>query len=128
MKKFPFYRQLDAMDCGPSCLRMIAKHYGKNFSVRQLRENSFILRTGVNLLGLSEAAESIGFRATGIRTTLNKLKEQSKLPCILHWNQAHFVVLHKISQKRERTIFHIADPAYGLIEYEEAEFKNCWIR
>lgn len=127
MKKFPFYRQLDAMDCGPSCLRMIAKHYGKNFSVRQLRENSFILRTGVNLLGLSEAAESIGFRATGIRTTLNKLKEQSKLPCILHWNQAHFVVLHKISQKRGRTIFHIADPAYGLIEYEEAEFKNCWI-
>lgn len=127
MKKFPFYHQLDAMDCGPSCLRMIAKYHGKKFSVQQLRENSFIQRTGVNLLGLSEAAESIGFRATGVRTTLNKLKLQSKLPCILHWNQRHFVVLYRISQKGSMYIFHIADPAYGLLKYNEAELKNCWV-
>lgn len=69
--KFPFYRQLDGMDCGPTCLRMIARYYGKKFSVQQLRENSYIQRTGVNLLGISEAAESIGLRTTGIRTTID---------------------------------------------------------
>ena len=119
--------QLDAMDCGPSCLRMIAKYYGKSFSVQQLREKSCILRTGVNLSGLSEAAESIGLRTICVRTSIQKLKEQAKLPCIIHWNQVHFVVLHKISKEKEKYFFHIADPAYGLIKYEEHEFKNCWI-
>ena len=99
MKKFPFYKQLDGMDCGPTCLRMIARHYGKTFSVQQLREQSFIQRTGVNLLGISEAAASIGLRATGIRTTIERLKSQAKLPCILHWNQEHFVVLYKVEKK-----------------------------
>lgn len=127
MKRFPFYRQLDAMDCGPSCLRMIAKFYGKSFSVQQLRDQSFIQRTGVNMLGISEAAESIGMRATGIRTTIEKLKEQSKLPCILHWNQQHFVVLYDVKINKENSYFYIADPAYGLLKYEEEEFEKCWI-
>lgn len=125
--KFPFYRQLDAMDCGPTCLRMIARYYGKKYSVQQLRENSYIQRTGVNLLGISEAAESIGLRTTGIRTTIDKLKQQSKLPCILHWNQIHFVVLYKVEKSKGKTYFHIADPAYGLLKYEEEELKKCWI-
>lgn len=125
--KFPFYRQLDAMDCGPTCLRMIARHYGKKFSVQQLRENSYIQRTGVNLLGISEAAESIGLRTTGIRTTIDRLKQQSKLPCILHWNQMHFVVLYRVEKSKGKTFFHIADPAYGLLKYEEEELKKCWI-
>lgn len=116
--KFPFYRQLDGMDCGPTCLRMIARYYGKKFSVQQLRENSYIQRTGVNLLGISEAAESIGLRTTGIRTTIDKLKQQSKLPCILHWNQMHFVVLYRVEESKGKTFFHIADPAYGLLKYE----------
>lgn len=102
---FPFYKQLDAMDCGPTCLRMIAKFHGKTFSVQQLRDNSFIQRTGVNMLGISEAAESIGMRATGVRTSIDKLKEQTKLPCILHWNQAHFVVLYKIEKKKTKHFF-----------------------
>lgn len=127
MSKFPFYKQLDSMDCGPTCLRMIAKHYGKTFSVQQLREQSYIQRTGVNLLGVSEAATSIGLRATGIRTSIEKLKQQSKLPCILHWNQDHFVVLYKIEKKRNNTWFYIADPAYGLLKYEEQELKRCWV-
>lgn len=125
--KFPFYRQLDGMDCGPTCLRMIARYYGKKFSVQQLRENSYIQRTGVNLLGISEAAESIGLRTTGIRTTIDKLKHQSKLPCILHWNQMHFVVLYRVEKSKGKTYFHIADPAYGLLKYEEEELKKCWI-
>ena len=127
MSKFPFYKQLDGMDCGPTCLRMIAKHYGKTFSVQQLRERSFIQRTGVNLLGISEAAASIGLRTTGVRTTIGRLKEQSKLPCILHWNQEHFVVLYKIEQRKGKTWFYIADPAYGLLKYEEPELKKCWV-
>jgi len=106
---------------------MIAKHYGKSFSVQQLRENSHIVRTGVNLLGLSEAAESIGFRSTCVRTSIQKLKEQAKLPCIIHWNQEHFVVLYRIKKKKNKWIFCISDPAYGLLEYEEQEFKKCWI-
>ena len=125
--KFPFYRQLDGMDCGPTCLRMIARYYGKKFSVQQLRESSFIQRTGVNLLGISEAAESIGLRTTGIRTTIDNLKQQSKLPCILHWNQMHFVVLYRIEKSKGKVFFHIADPAYGLLKYEEGELKKCWI-
>jgi len=125
--KFPFFRQLDGMDCGPSCLRMIAKHYGRSFSVQQLREKSHILRTGVNLLGLSEAAESIGLRSTCVRTSIQKLTEQAKLPCIIHWNQNHFVVLYLITRKNNNFFFHIADPAHGLLKYEEQEFKNCWI-
>lgn len=103
--KFPFYRQLDGMDCGPTCLRMIARYYGKKFSVQQLRDSSFIQRTGVNLLGISEAAESIGLRTTGLRTTIDNLKQQSKLPCILHWNQMHFVVLYRIEKSKGKVFF-----------------------
>ena len=125
--KFPFYMQLDGMDCGPSCLRMIAKYYGRSFSIQQLREKSYILRNGVNLLGLSEAAESIGFRSLCVRTTIQKMKDQARFPCIIHWNQEHFVVLYKISKKKEQWYFHVADPAHGLLKYEEQEFKNCWI-
>jgi len=124
---FPFYRQLDGMDCGPSCLRMVAKYYGRSFSIQQLREKSHILRTGVNLLGLSDAAESIGLRSICVRTTIQKLKDQAKLPCIIHWNQNHFVVLYQITRNKNKWFFHIADPAYGLMKYEEQEFKNCWI-
>ena len=71
--KFPFFRQLDAVDCGLSCLRIIARYYGKSFSVQHLREKSYILRTGVNLMGLSEAAESIGFRTTAVRTSIPEI-------------------------------------------------------
>lgn len=125
--KFPFYKQLDAMDCGPTCLRMIARYYGKKFSVQQLREKSYIQRTGVNLLGISEAAESIGLRTTGVRTTIDKLRQQSKLPCILHWNQQHFVVLYKVAKEYGQTYFYIADPAYGLLKYREEGLMKCWL-
>ena len=127
MMKFPFYMQLDGMDCGPSCLRMVAKHYGRSFSVQQLREKSYIVRTGVNLLGLSEAAESIGLRSLCVRTTIQKLKDQARFPCIIHWNQEHFVVLYRITKKKNQWFFHVADPAHGLLKYAEQEFKNCWI-
>ncbi len=124
---FPFYQQLDAMDCGPSCLRMIAKHYGKSYSLQTLRERSFITRQGVSMLGVSDAAESIGFRTTGVKVTLAKLQEDVPLPCVLHWNQNHFVVLYKIQKRRNgKSVYHIADPAHGLVKYEEKLFLRCW--
>jgi ATP-binding cassette subfamily B protein len=111
LKKFPHYRQLDSMDCGPTCLRMIARYYGKSYSLQTLRERSFITREGVSMLGISDAAESIGFRTMGVRITLKQLQEDMPLPCILHWNQNHFVVCYDIRQTRKGWIYRIADPA-----------------
>ena len=76
---FHFYFQLNAKDCGPICLRMIAKHYGKEYSLQTLRERSYITREGVSMLGVSEAAESIGFRTIGVRITLKQLQEDTPL-------------------------------------------------
>ena len=82
--EFPIYRQLDAKDCGPSCLRMIAKFYGRVYSIQNLREKAFITREGVSMLGISEAAEAIGFRTQGVRITVEELEKECPLPCILH--------------------------------------------
>lgn len=115
------------MDCGPTCLRIIAKHYGRNYTLQRLREISGINREGVSLLGISEAAEKIGFRTTGVRLSLEKLLEID-LPCILHWQQKHFVVLYKIGSKSSsKRTYHISDPARGLIEYNETDFLRCWL-
>ncbi|MBE5322226.1 peptidase domain-containing ABC transporter [Pedobacter sp. MR2016-19] len=122
MRTFPFYKQPDQMDCGPSCLRMVAKHYGKNFSLQRLRQISGINKEGVSLLGISEAAEKIGFRTTGSKITLSQLTE-TELPLILHWNQNHFVVLYRIKNKT----YYIADPAKGLIKYNLSEFVKHWL-
>jgi len=97
-KSFPIYTQLDSMDCGPTCLRMIAKHYGRSYTLQTLRERSFITREGVSMLGISDAAESIGMHTQGVRITLEQLMNDAPLPCILHWNQNHFVVLYKVSR------------------------------
>lgn len=122
-KQFPLYNQLDSMDCGPTCLRMVAKYYGKSYSLQTLRERSFITRQGVSMLGISEAAETIGFRTNGVKITLAQLKKDAPLPCILHWNQNHFVVLYKIKGDK----FYIADPGSTLVRYNENEFSSCWI-
>lgn len=124
---FPHYHQLDAKDCGPTCLRMIARFYGKNYSLQTLRERSFITREGVSMLGISDAAESIGFHTSGVRITLKQLKEDMPLPCILHWRQNHFVVCYDIREKRTGWQFRIADPATKLIDYPEEEFAKCWL-
>jgi len=98
MKKFPHYRQLEQMDCGPTCLRMVAKHYGRHYSAQTMRERAQIGKDGVSMLGIAEAAEAVGFKTVGVRVTLDKLVEDAPLPCILHWGQNHFVVLHKVTK------------------------------
>lgn len=110
------------MDCGPSCLRMIAAFYGKTYSLQKLRELAHISREGVSLLGLSDAAEAIGFRTIGARITLEQLMEAPK-PCVVHWDQDHFVVVYNIWKGK---VF-VADPAFGLVKYSETEFKKHWL-
>ncbi|MCR1025760.1 peptidase domain-containing ABC transporter [Cellulophaga baltica] len=126
MKKFPHYKQTDEKDCGPTCLRIISKHYKKNISIQKLRILCETTRTGSSLLGISDASEKMGFRSLGVKLTLEKLKE-APLPCILHWNNEHFVVLYKVSQDKNGVSYHISDPAYGLISYNEKEFLDFWI-
>jgi len=123
---FPHYHQHDAMDCGPTCLRMVAAYYGRVFSLEGLREKSLITREGVSMLGLSEAAEHIGFRTTGVKVSFEELNE-APLPCIVHWNQVHFVVVYDIKENRGKETIYIADPAAGKLKYTREEFCRCWI-
>ena len=122
IRPFPFYHQLESADCGPSCLRMIAKYYGRSYSIRYLREQAFITREGVSMLGISDAAERIGFRTMGVKVTLEQLRTEVPLPCVLHWNQNHFVVLYKVKNGK----YYIADPATQKLVYEESELARCW--
>ncbi|WP_223816177.1 peptidase domain-containing ABC transporter [Adhaeribacter rhizoryzae] len=123
MKQFPFYRQLDAMDCGPTCLRMVAKHYGKIYSLQALRQKSYFTREGVSLLGISDAAESIGFRTLMAKIPFKKLKEEAPTPFIAHWRQRHFVVVYGF----KKDIVYVADPSHGLIQYTRQEFLDGWL-
>ena len=127
IKAFPFYTQLDAMDCGPTCLRMIARYYGKSYSLQSLRSRSYLTRNGVSLLGISDAAEAIGFRTIGAKITFEQLISGIPLPCILHWNQNHFVVCYNIRKKNKEYLIDIADPVGDLITYKEQEFRKQWI-
>lgn len=122
MKKFTNYKQADYKDCGPTCLKIIAKHYGKTINIQELRDISETTREGSNLLFLSDAAERIGFRTLGVKLNLERLHE-APLPCVLHWNKNHYVVLYKI----KRGTYYISDPAFGLIEYNKQDFIKFWI-
>ncbi len=123
MTKFPHYRQLDTMDCGPTCLRIIAKYYGKSYSLQTLREKSFITREGVSLLGISDAAESIGFRTLAAKIPFDKLKEEAPTPFIAHWRQQHFVVVYGF--KKDKVL--VSDPAHELVKYTKEEFLEGWL-
>ena len=129
MDKFPFYSQLDMMDCGPACLRMIAKYYGNSYSLEMLRSHSFISRDGVSMLGISDAAEYLGMHTLGVKITFEQLANEAVLPCILHWNQNHFVVCYGIKRKRFSDDYkiYIADPASQKLCYNKEEFCKCWL-
>ncbi|MCF8224868.1 MAG: peptidase domain-containing ABC transporter [Bacteroidales bacterium] len=123
MTKFPFYQQLDAMDCGPTCLRMISRYYGRHFSLQTLRDKSYLARDGVSMLGIADAAESIGFKTIGAVITWEKLRKEAPLPVIVHWKQNHFVVVFRI--RRDRV--YVADPQIGITTYSKQEFLKSWI-
>lgn len=126
--KMRFIPQHDKMDCGPACLAMIASHYGKVISLRDLREKSFISKEGVSLLGIEEAAKSIGLEGFGGQLQIDDF-ENEMLPCILHWNQNHFVVLRKCKRKifTGAKLFYIADPSHGFVTINEEKLKSSWL-
>lgn len=123
-KSFPFYKQPDEKDCGPTCLRIVSKFYGKTIPLQDIRNLSETTREGSSLLGLSDAAENLGFRSLGVQVDFNTLVKEVPLPCIVHWNKQHFVVVYKIDKTGK---VYISDPSYGLINYEKEEFIKSWI-
>jgi len=135
MNNFPLVIQPDAMDCGSTCLKMVAKHYGKEYSIETLREICYTAKGGVSLLSISEAAEQLGFKTLGGRITFNKLINEALLPCIVHWNQEHFVIVYKVRKSSPLSfwrgaggeVIYVADPGLGLVSYTENEFKEHWL-
>jgi len=140
-KNFPFYKQPDAKDCGPTCLRIISKFYGKTIPLQKIRNLSETTREGSSLLGLSDASENLGFRSLGVQIDFETLCEEVPFPCIVHWNKQHFVVVYDIVKRKMYNVksnkhytsdnihytIKISDPSYGLIEYSKEEFIKSWI-
>ncbi|WP_433813005.1 peptidase domain-containing ABC transporter [Flavobacterium johnsoniae] len=121
-KKFPNFKQEESKDCGPTCIKMIAKYYGKTVNIQELRDYSETNRGGSNLLSLSDAVEKIGFRSIGIKLNLKRLDEMP-LPCILFWDNCHYVVLYNI----KNNFYYISDPAMGLVKYSKEDFIKNWL-
>ncbi|MFA5433564.1 MAG: peptidase domain-containing ABC transporter [Candidatus Paceibacterota bacterium] len=129
LKRFPIQLQHDSMDCGAACLTMISAHYGLKLTQDSIRELCHTTRIGVSMLSISHAAEQLGFRTVGGRIPLSTLLEKRPLPCILHWNHQHFVVLHRVSHRwfsKGNSLFHIADPAFGNATFTEEEVRQHW--
>jgi ATP-binding cassette, subfamily B, bacterial len=119
---FPYIRQLDSTDCGPSCLRMIARYYGKVYTQEAIANIYQLNREGISLHGLSKVAERLGFQTLLVRVDFDKVKLKAPFPVIAHWNQNHFVVVHKIKGNR----VYVADPETGLTQYTKEEFLEGW--
>lgn len=122
INKFPFYKQTENKDCGPTCIKMISKFYGKVISIDKIRTLAENNREGSSLHNLSNCSETLGFRTLPIKISLQQLTE-APLPSILHWNTNHFIILYKIKSNK----FFIADPAIGLLKYNTKEFVQKWI-
>jgi len=122
LKRFPYYHQHDAMDCGPACLRMLSNYYGKKYRLETLIDLSFYTRKGISLKGLSYAAESIGFKTIGVNTSYNKLVKEQPDPFIIYWKQNHFFIVYKITKKYVL----VADSAIGKYKLKKDEFINGW--
>lgn len=127
MRTFPQKYQLDAMDCGPTCLCMIADYYGKKCLPSDFQQDCGITREGITMLGLSEAAEAQGLQTLCAKITLDQLAKEIILPCILHWNHNHYVVCYKVSGKENKQKFYIADPAMGNAIYGRKDLYKHWI-
>ena len=123
MKKIAIIHQHDSRQCGIACLQMVCKYFGREYSMDSLSKLCFATTEGVSLLGINEAANTLGLHATCARATTSILSEVP-LPCILHWNQNHFVVLYKVKNRKK---FYVADSGKGLVTYDLNEFKKHWI-
>ena len=115
------------MDCGPTCLQIIEAYYGRNISLKKLRELCYVSRDGSSLLGLSDAAESLGYHSAGVKISWDQLCYDAPLPCIIHWGQNHFVVVYKIEKRIGKYFVYVSDPAAGLLKYTKVAFLKSWI-
>ena len=120
------YRQYDSMDCGPTCLKIIAKYYGKDVDIETIRKFSGIARDGVSLFGLDVAAKRLGFETTPGLISAHDLVHHLDGPCVIHWNQKHFMVCYKITSNRSTTVFHVVDPAQGRCKFSMDEFRSLF--
>jgi ATP-binding cassette subfamily B protein len=125
MKSFPFYKQPDAKDCGPTCLRIISKYFGREIPLQHIRKLSETTREGSNLAGLSDAAENLGFNTLGMKINFEVLKNDTPLPCIVHWRKSHYIVVYDVDVKSNSV--YVSDPGYGLITYAKEDFIKSWI-
>ncbi|MBK8721204.1 MAG: peptidase domain-containing ABC transporter [Saprospiraceae bacterium] len=121
-KKFPFFKQHDAMDCGATCLRMITSYYGKSYPIEHLRDITHLTREGVSFADIGEAAEKIGIRSLAVKLSFSQLLNEVPLPCIAHWNQEHFVVIYQVKENE----ITIGDPAKEILKLSKAEFLQSW--
>jgi ATP-binding cassette subfamily B protein len=120
-KRYPYFAQQSASDCGAACLVMIGRYWGKHFSVNRLRDTANVGRSGASLRGLTAAAESIGFTTRPVKASLDKLAQQP-LPAIAHWEGRHYIVVYEITPKKVI----VGDPAIGQRSLTHAEFKAGW--
>lgn len=122
LHRFPVDYQMDSQDCGPACLKIIAKHFGRFYSLQYLRDRCGITNQGVSLLDLSTGAESIGLRTLAIKCTLNDVVNQVPFPAIIFWKESHFIVVYHANKK----YIWVSDPAKGRVKYTHEEFKTGW--
>lgn len=123
-QQFPCEYQMDAKDCGPACLKIVAKYYGKYYSLQYLRDLCGITKEGVSFLDISYAAEKIGLRTVSVKATMENLTARIPLPCIIHWDENHFIVVYKTKKGK----LYVSDPAKGLLSYSEEKFKERWYK
>lgn len=124
MRNFPNFTQSDAMDCGSVSLRIVAHFHGKKFSTEYLRDLCNISTEGVSMLDISRASELIGLRSLALRASYDDFVEKIPLPCIIHWDYSHFVVLYKVTGEKA----YISDPRAGLVNYDKSKFCAHWKR
>ncbi len=122
LHRFPVDYQMDSQDCGPACLKIVAKHFGRYYSLQYLRDRCGITSQGISLLDLSTGAESIGLRTLAIKCTLNDIVCQVPFPAILFWKDSHFIVAYHANKK----YIWVSDPAKGRVKYTHEEFKAGW--
>lgn len=120
--KFPNYRQLDRMDCGPTCVQMVAKYFGLDVPRETLRKRCTLQKNGTSFEGMIHGLKTLGIEALAVKADFAELETELPLPLIAHWNNNHFVVVHKVSKRR----IYVSDPALGLVSYPHADFKQNW--
>ena len=122
LNRFPHEYQLDIMDCGPTSIKIIAKYYGKCYSLQYLRDLCGTTREGVSFLDLTYACEKIWLRTLASEANMEEMRNLITLPCIIHWNERHFMVVYHVTKK----YVYVSDPASGLLKYDFVSFKKGW--